>query len=96
MNHAWHGLLPSDTAIQPLVVGDNATALALANGLQRAGLRSARDSPAHGACMGTARLRFTLSAVHQAEDVAALVRSFAKRGSWAFRAMKPESQHINY
>ena len=73
MNPAWH-LLPSDTAIQPLVVGDNATALALADGLQRAGFAVSAIRPPT-VPVGTARLRFTLSAAHQAEDVAALVQA---------------------
>jgi 8-amino-7-oxononanoate synthase len=73
LNPAWH-LLPSDTAIQPLVVGDNATALALAGGLRQAGFWvSAIRPPTVPA--GTARLRFTLSAAHELEDVAALVQA---------------------
>lgn len=79
INPAWH-LLPSDTAIQPLIVGDNARALALADGLLQAGFWvSAIRPPTVPA--GTARLRFTLSAAHELDDVAALVQALVNVGS---------------
>jgi 8-amino-7-oxononanoate synthase len=73
MKPAWH-LLPSDSAIQPLVVGDNASALALAEGLRQAGFWVSAIRPPT-VPVGTARLRFTLSAAHELDDVAALVRA---------------------
>ncbi|WP_345831182.1 8-amino-7-oxononanoate synthase [Erwinia sp. HDF1-3R] len=65
-------LLPSLTAIQPLVVGDEHRALALAERLRQLGcwvtaIRPPTVPP------GTARLRITLSAAHQAEDIEQLL-----------------------
>lgn len=64
-------LADSQTAIQPLIVGDNTTALALSAALETRGLwvPAIRPPtvPAH-----TARLRITLSAAHAATDVARL------------------------
>lgn len=76
MNPAWY-LLPSDTAIQPLVVGANATALALAEGLRQAGFWVSAIRPPT-VPVGTARLRFTLSAAHELDDVAALIQALQK------------------
>lgn len=61
-------LLPSDTAIQPLLVGDNALALQLSDGLRARGFWVAAIRPPTVPA-GTARLRITLSAAHQAADV---------------------------
>jgi 8-amino-7-oxononanoate synthase len=76
MNPAWY-LLPSDTAIQPLLVGDNSTALALADGLRQAGFWVSAIRPPT-VPVGTARLRFTLSAAHELDDVAALIQALQK------------------
>ena len=76
LNPAWH-LLPSDTAIQPLLVGDNSTALALADGLRQAGFWVSAIRPPT-VPVGTARLRFTLSAAHELDDVAALIQALQK------------------
>jgi 8-amino-7-oxononanoate synthase len=59
-------LRPSDTAIQPLLIGDNAAALAAMASLRQRGLWV----PA-----GTARLRITLSAAHQRVDVDSLLQA---------------------
>ena len=65
-------LLPSETPIQPLVVGDNADAVSLSHALRERGLLvPAIRTPTVPA--GTARLRITLSAAHTAHDVAQLV-----------------------
>jgi 8-amino-7-oxononanoate synthase len=67
-------LMPSDTAIQPLLVGDNQAALALSEGLRERGIWVAAIRPPT-VPQGTARLRITLSAAHSAEDVARLVEA---------------------
>ena len=66
--------MPSDTAIQPLLVGDNRAALALGEGLRERGIWVAAIRPPT-VPQGTARLRITLSAAHSAEDVARLVEA---------------------
>ena len=65
-------LMPSDTAIQPLLVGDNQAALALSEGLRERGIRVAAIRPPT-VPQGTARLRITLSAAHSESDVAQLI-----------------------
>jgi len=65
-------LMPSDTAIQPLLVGDNQAALALSEGLRERGVRVAAIRPPT-VPQGTARLRITLSAAHSESDVAQLI-----------------------
>jgi 8-amino-7-oxononanoate synthase len=65
-------LLPSPTAIQPLVVGASAAALELAEALWARGLWVPAIRPPT-VPQGTARLRISLSAAHTEEDVAQLV-----------------------
>jgi len=65
-------LLHSDTAIQPLIVGDNEAALALSKALWDQGLWVAAIRPPTVPA-GTARLRISLSAAHSTEQVARLV-----------------------
>lgn len=65
-------LLPSATAIQPLIVGDNAAALALAQALWQRGLWVPAIRPPT-VPKGTARLRISLSAAHTAADIDLLV-----------------------
>ncbi len=65
-------LLPSQTAIQPLVIGDNAETMAVANKLFERGLWAPGIRPPTVPA-GTARLRITLSATHSEEQVARLV-----------------------
>lgn len=62
-------LLPSDTAIQPIIVKDNATALALSQALLDADILVAAIRPP---TVPTPRLRVTLSAAHTAAEVALL------------------------
>ncbi len=69
-------LLPSQTPIQPLVVGDNAQALALADALWQRGLWVPAIRPPT-VPPGTARLRITLSAAHSDADVDALADALA-------------------
>lgn len=61
-------LLPSMTAIQPLVVGDNDKSLQLARYLRNKGLWVQGIRPPT-VPRGSARLRITLSAVHQQNDI---------------------------
>ncbi len=64
-------LLPSRTPIQPLVVGENAAAVALANALWERGLWVPAIRPPT-VPVGTARLRIALTAGHTVDDVDAL------------------------
>jgi len=67
-------LMPSDTPIQPLVIGANADAVRLSKSLlQRGLLVPAIRTPTVPA--GKARLRITLSAAHSADDVAQLIEA---------------------
>ena len=67
-------MMPSDTAIQPLLIGDNIKALSLSDGLRARGIWVAAIRPPT-VPQGTARLRITLSAAHTQEDVAKLVEA---------------------
>jgi len=64
-------LLPSDTPIQPLLVGGNTEALALSARLAAQGLLVPAIRPPT-VPQGTARLRISLSADHSAADVTRL------------------------
>ena len=64
-------LMPSDTPIQPLLVGGNAEALRLADGLREQGILLPAIRPPT-VPQGEARLRVSLSAVHSLDDVDAL------------------------
>lgn len=72
-------LTDSATAIQPLIVGDNAAALALAAALDAQGLWVPAIRPPT-VPVGTARLRITLSAAHSEADVLQLVDALALAG----------------
>jgi 8-amino-7-oxononanoate synthase len=72
-------LTDSATAIQPLIVGDNAAALALAAALDAQGLWVPAIRPPT-VPVGTARLRITLSAAHSEADVLELVAALAQAG----------------
>ena len=61
-------LLPSRTAIQPVVIGDNAEALRVAAALRDAGVIVPAIRPPTVPA-GTARLRVSISARHEMEDV---------------------------
>ena len=67
-------LMPSDTAIQPLLIGENQAALKLSEGLRERGIWVAAIRPPT-VPQGTARLRITLSASHTATDVQQLVEA---------------------
>jgi 8-amino-7-oxononanoate synthase len=70
-------LLPSDTAIQPLVVGDNGAALALMQSLMAAGIWVPAIRPPTVPA-GTARLRISLSAAHEPGHVDRLITALAE------------------
>lgn len=65
-------LLDSETAIQPIVIGDNAKALSVAQQLFDQGIWAPAIRPPT-VPKGTARLRITLSAAHQPEQINRLV-----------------------
>ncbi len=65
-------LMPSDTAIQPLLVGDSREAVKLSEGLRARGIWVAAIRPPT-VPQGTARLRITLSAAHTDADVEKLL-----------------------
>ncbi|QIL43229.1 8-amino-7-oxononanoate synthase [Acidovorax sp. HDW3] len=67
-------LLPSDTAIQPLLLGSNEAALAASQALQAQGLWVPAIRPPT-VPVGSARLRISLSAAHSAGDVARLLQA---------------------
>ena len=67
-------LMPSATAIQPLLVGENHRAIALSDALRERGIWvPAIRLPT--VPQGTARLRITLSAAHSATDVTRLIEA---------------------
>ena len=65
-------LMPSATAIQPLLIGDNQAALDLSSALRERGIWVAAIRPPT-VPQGTARLRITLSAAHGMADVTRLI-----------------------
>jgi 8-amino-7-oxononanoate synthase len=67
-------LMPSATAIQPLLIGENKMALQLSEGLRERGIWVAAIRPPT-VPLGTARLRITLSAAHGDADVMQLVEA---------------------
>jgi 8-amino-7-oxononanoate synthase len=69
-------LAPSQTPIQPLIVGDNQAALDLAEGLRGQGIWVPAIRPPTVPA-GTARLRITLSAAHEPEHVDRLAAALA-------------------
>ncbi|HEY9193417.1 MAG TPA: aminotransferase class I/II-fold pyridoxal phosphate-dependent enzyme, partial [Methyloversatilis sp.] len=73
-------LMPSDTAIQPLLVGGNAEALALAAHLLERGVWVPAIRPPTVPA-GTARLRISLSAAHSTDDVAVLCSALIEAGN---------------
>ncbi len=66
--------MPSDTAIQPLLVGSDQQAMMLADALKKHGFFVSAIRPPT-VPEGTARLRFTLSAAHSSEQIDFLVDS---------------------
>lgn len=71
-------LMPSESPIQPLLVGDASAALVLSRGLEEDGFLVTAIRPPT-VPPGTARLRVTLTALHEPEDVDALLEALARR-----------------
>ncbi|MBL8201333.1 MAG: 8-amino-7-oxononanoate synthase [Chromatiales bacterium] len=69
-------LLPSDTPIQPIVVGESGAALALSAALEAQGILVPAIRPPTVPA-GTARLRVTFSALHEPGDVDRLLGALA-------------------
>ncbi|KAF1712392.1 8-amino-7-oxononanoate synthase [Pseudoxanthomonas kalamensis DSM 18571] len=69
--------LPSDSPIQPILCGDDASALAMSAALERAGFWVPAIRPPT-VPEGRARLRITLSVLHGAADVDVLVAELAR------------------
>jgi len=72
-------LMPSATAIQPLLIGDNHGALRLSDRLRERGIWVAAIRPPT-VLQGTARLRITLSAAHGVADVTRLIETMHELG----------------
>ena len=74
-----HGLevLPSDSPIQPVMCGSDATAMAMSAALENAGFLVTAIRPPT-VPEGKARLRITLSALHMAAEVDVLVETLAR------------------
>ena len=70
-------LVPSDTPIQPLIIGENAATMRLAARLDAAGLRVPGIRPPT-VPQGTARLRITLCASHTEADIERLLAALTE------------------
>ena len=79
-------LMPSSTPIQPLIVGDNAQALAWQDALQAQGCYVGAIRPPT-VPPGTARLRVTFSAAHSSHDLQRLLNALQQ----ASRTLSAES-----
>ena len=79
MGNASLTLTDSASAIQPLIVGENARALALASSLREAGCWVTAIRPPTVPA-GSARLRLTLTAAHQSDDIARLLEALHEQG----------------
>lgn len=70
-------LMPSDTAIQPIVIGDDNRVLELGKNLMREGIHVGAIRPPT-VPVGSARLRVTLSAAHEKSDIDQLVNTLGQ------------------
>jgi len=70
-------LMPSDSAIQPLVLGEEQRAIAFSHYLYEQGILVSAIRPPT-VPKGSARLRFTLSASHTAEQIVELLDALAR------------------
>ncbi|GBE71261.1 hypothetical protein EKINANG_29110 [Enterobacter sp. KINAN-G] len=67
------------SAIQPVIVGENGRALALAQALRQRGMWVTAICPPT-VPPGTARLRLTLTAAHEAQDIETLLEALHDAG----------------
>ena len=81
-------LMPSDTPIQPLLCGPNASAMTMAAALEEAGFLVGAIRPPT-VPEGKARLRVTLSALHTSAQVQALVEALARARDAVCRSNVP-------
>lgn len=72
--HLGWQLVPSDSPVQPLIIGANAATMQLASKLDAAGLRVPGIRPPT-VPKGTARLRITLCATHTEDDIERLLKA---------------------
>jgi len=70
-------VLPSDTAIQPWILGEDRAAMQAADALSKAGFTVIAIRPPT-VPKGTARLRISLSAAHSCEEIDALVNAMGQ------------------
>ncbi|NRA55158.1 MAG: 8-amino-7-oxononanoate synthase [Gammaproteobacteria bacterium] len=70
-------LMPTTSAIQPIIIGDSARAMAIAMRLREQGIWLTAIRPPTVA-MGSARLRITLSTEHQRSDIDILLQTLAQ------------------
>ena len=70
-------LMPSETAMQPIVIGDNQKALDLSRELFERGLHVTAIRPPTVPA-NTARLRITLSAAHEKSHIDALIKALSE------------------
>ena len=71
-------LMPSETAIQPILVGDNQQVLKISEALFKQGILVTAIRPPTVPA-GTARLRVTLSAEHEKQHIDRLIDALQKR-----------------
>ncbi|MCP5159092.1 MAG: 8-amino-7-oxononanoate synthase [Gammaproteobacteria bacterium] len=86
-------LLPSPTAIQPLVIGDNQAAMALAERLLMNHLWVPAIRPPT-VPTGTARLRISLSAAHTTDQVDALLAALREGINLADQSLLPQGERM--
>ena len=70
-------LMSSDTAIQPILIGDNHRAVSLSKQLFERGIHVTAIRPPT-VPQGTARLRITLSAAHEKQDIDVLIHTLSE------------------
>ena len=75
--HLGLNLMPSSSAIQPIIIGDSEAAITLSNALLEAGFLVGAIRPPTVA-QGSARLRVTFSALHEEWQVDNLLEALSK------------------
>ena len=86
--------MPSDTPIQPLLIGDEQTALAASSFLQQQGILVLAIRPPT-VPVGSSRLRLTITAAHEPSSINRLIdvlSSEAMESVWA-QSFLPNTRH---